>query len=110
TLPTTDSGSALEETKAMRVRSDRSRLRQKAGEEPETRLLAKAATRGRRPGFTLVEMLVVVTILLVLAGITVLFAPKMMERQRADKGAEQFMEVLLLTKQKAVRDRAARGV
>jgi prepilin-type N-terminal cleavage/methylation domain-containing protein len=65
--------------------------------------------RGRR-GFTLVEMLVVLVLILVLAAIAVALVPKVSERQRAAKGADQIQAALLTAKQMAIRDQAARGV
>jgi prepilin-type N-terminal cleavage/methylation domain-containing protein len=64
----------------------------------------------RRPAFTLVELLVVVTIILVLAGIAVLFVPSLADKQRASEGASQLQGWLLIAKQKALRDQGPRGI
>jgi prepilin-type N-terminal cleavage/methylation domain-containing protein len=64
----------------------------------------------RRGGFTLVEMLVVIVLILLLAAIAVALVPKVSERQRAAKGADQIQAALLTAKQMAIRDQAPRGV
>jgi prepilin-type N-terminal cleavage/methylation domain-containing protein len=64
----------------------------------------------RRLGFTLVEMLVVVTIVVALAAITAAFLPRVQERQRAAKGAELLQQWLLTAKQWALRDRVPTGL
>jgi prepilin-type N-terminal cleavage/methylation domain-containing protein len=68
--------------------------------------------RNRRPhsGFTLIELIVVIGIIMVLATIAVLFLPGIMERQRASSGASQLQSWLLIAKQRALRDQAPRGV
>lgn len=63
-----------------------------------------------RAGFTLVELLVVIVLLLVLATLAVLFVPRINERRKSAVGAEQVQSALLTAKQRAVRDQAPRGV
>jgi prepilin-type N-terminal cleavage/methylation domain-containing protein len=63
-----------------------------------------------RTGFTLVEMLVVLVLILVLAGIAILIAPKVNERRKPANGAGQLQQALLMAKQRAFRDQAPRGV
>lgn len=63
-----------------------------------------------RGGFTLVEMLVVIAILLALTTLAVAFLPRAQEKQRATQGASQVQGWLLVARQWAQRDRAARGV
>lgn len=64
---------------------------------------------GRR-GFTLVELLVVISLMLVLAGIMVMFWPGVNESQRAAQGASDVQGFLKIAKQRALRDQAPRGV
>ena len=63
-----------------------------------------------RSGFTLVEMLVVLSIILTLAVITVLFMPRFGERQKVPRGASLLQGWLMMAKQRAIRDRTATGV
>jgi prepilin-type N-terminal cleavage/methylation domain-containing protein len=64
----------------------------------------------RRSGFTLVEMLVVLSIILTLAVITVLFMPRFGERQKVPRGASLLQGWLMMAKQRAIRDRTATGI
>src|SRR5262249_15880244 len=63
-----------------------------------------------RTGFTLVELLVVIGILLALAGLVILFLPGVQQSQRAARGAADVQGALLIAKQRAVRDQGPRGV
>src|SRR4051812_12597701 len=63
-----------------------------------------------RPAFTLIELLVVIAILVMMIAIVALFAPKLGERQKTAKGADQLQGWLLEVKQLAKRDGAPRGV
>src|SRR4051794_15354659 len=65
---------------------------------------------GRRPGFTLVELLVVLGVILVLMTLVVAFVPRTMEQQRVTRAASQLQGWLSLAKQWALRDRAPRGI
>jgi prepilin-type N-terminal cleavage/methylation domain-containing protein len=69
-----------------------------------------STVRKLRLGFTLVEMLVVLSIVVTMAAITVLFMPRIAERQRAASGAEQLQGWLLIARQWALRDRVPTGV
>ncbi|HEV3256418.1 MAG TPA: type II secretion system protein [Gemmataceae bacterium] len=66
--------------------------------------------RKRRPGFTLIEMLVVITIIILLASLTVAFLPSINDHKKASDGASIVQNTLLLAKQRALRDQAPRGV
>jgi prepilin-type N-terminal cleavage/methylation domain-containing protein len=67
------------------------------------------ATR-RRPGFTLIEMLVVIAIILGLAALTLSFAPGVSARQQAYRGGTLAQTALLTAKQRAKRDGMATGI
>jgi len=64
----------------------------------------------RRRGFTLVELLVVITIIAVIATLAILVAPRFSERQKTSLGASQLQNWLFIAKQRAYRDRLGRGV
>jgi prepilin-type N-terminal cleavage/methylation domain-containing protein len=66
--------------------------------------------RQPRPGFTLVELLVVIAIVLALAGLVILFLPRVQESQRAARGGTIVQGTLFIAKQRAMRDQAPRGV
>lgn len=64
----------------------------------------------RRPAFTLVELLVAITLMLVLAGLGVMFIPTFQESQRAARGAGMVQQWLSIAKQQARRDQQPRGL
>ncbi len=64
----------------------------------------------RRQGFTLVELLVVISLMLVLAAVAVMFWPGVSDSQRAAQGAASLQGWLNIAKQRALRDQAPRGV
>jgi prepilin-type N-terminal cleavage/methylation domain-containing protein len=66
--------------------------------------------RKPRAGFTLVELLVVITLMLVLAGLAVLIIPSITSGQQATNGAAQLQQWLEIAKQRAARDRRPRGL
>ena len=70
----------------------------------------RARAFGKRPGFTLIEMLVVLGIILTLSVITVLFMPRVQERQKVARGADFLQEWFLMAKWRAIRDHAAIGI
>lgn len=74
------------------------------------RRTASRPHRRCRSGFTLVEMLVVLILILILAALAVLFVPKVNERRNAARGADLLQQALLTAKNRAVRDRAPRGI
>lgn len=63
-----------------------------------------------RPGFTLVELLVAMSILILVAGLTVALLPRLQEKQRVQTGASQLQGWLMTAKQWALRDQAPRGL
>ena len=69
-----------------------------------------ASVRPTRRGFTLVELMVAIVIIIILATITVLFLPNVNEQTRAARGADQVQGWLLLAKQWALRDQSPRGL
>ena len=64
----------------------------------------------RRGGFTLVEMLVVLGILLTLAAMTVAFLPTLNNYQKVQSGASRVQGWFLTAKQRALRDQVPRGI
>src|SRR5262245_3604115 len=64
----------------------------------------------RRWAFTLIEMLVVITLILILMTIAAAMFPRFAENQRVIKGADQVSLALLNAKQRALRDRLPTGV
>src|SRR5262245_29833684 len=69
----------------------------------------RAIDAGRR-GFTLVEMIVVVSILLLLATLVVAFFPRVNEQQKPRTGADNVQGWLFIAKQWARRDRVPSGL
>ncbi|MFL5329640.1 MAG: Tfp pilus assembly protein FimT/FimU [Gemmataceae bacterium] len=63
-----------------------------------------------RRAITLVELLVVMAIMGTLAGIVVLFGPKMLDQARVPDAARQLQGWLQIARQRAVRDGAPRGL
>src|SRR5438093_4398834 len=67
------------------------------------------ATVARR-GLTLVELLVVITIMVALMAMIALAAPRFAERQGPSRGAMQLQSWLNLSRQMAIRDQRPRGL
>src|SRR5438445_8428315 len=65
---------------------------------------------GRQRGFTLVEMLVVLSLMLVLAVLAIAFVPRMNERAKVPRGASQLQMWLLIARQWAKRDNVPTGI
>jgi prepilin-type N-terminal cleavage/methylation domain-containing protein len=63
-----------------------------------------------RRAFTLVEMIVVIAIVVILAGLAVLLIPQLQDNQHVVSAADQLSGTLLLTRQWARRDQLPRGV
>ena len=70
----------------------------------------KPKTENHPAGFTLVELLVVIALIMVLGGIAVMFVPRIEEGQRAARGASLLQGWLNIAKQRALRDQQARGL
>lgn len=64
----------------------------------------------RRPAFTLVEMIVVLAIVLALAALAVALAPRMLERQKTQRAAEQIQGAFGIARQWARRAHAPTGI
>lgn len=64
----------------------------------------------RRTAFTLIEMLVVIAIILMLAGLVVAFMPGVSARQQAERGAQLLRTNLLKSKYYAQREKRAAGI
>jgi prepilin-type N-terminal cleavage/methylation domain-containing protein len=64
----------------------------------------------KRSAFTLIELLVVMGIVLLLAAIAILVVPAAMDSQRSSQGASMLQGWILNAQQRAVLDRAARGI
>src|SRR5437870_5467459 len=64
----------------------------------------------RASGFTLVELLVVIGILLALLGMGFLIVPGSLERQKVGSAADRLQGWLFMARQRALRDQSPRGV
>jgi len=67
-------------------------------------------TTHERRGLTLVELLVVMTIIGLLAGMIAIIMPKYSEQSRVADGSRQMQGWIATARQKALRDKAPRGV
>src|SRR5258708_3429153 len=63
-----------------------------------------------RSGFTLVEMLVVLTLILILAALAVTFVPKITERAKSQRGADLLQQWLLTARQWAKKAGVPTGI
>src|SRR6516165_9458141 len=63
-----------------------------------------------RPAFTLVEMLVVLSIVLLLAILVAVFAPKVSERQKTASAGDRLQGWLVSARSVAKRDRTPTGI
>ncbi len=67
--------------------------------------------RARRRAFTLIELIVVISILAVLMTLTVVFViPAFQDNKNVIRGVDRVSTTLLISKQRALRDAAPRGV
>src|SRR5689334_23274451 len=64
----------------------------------------------RRWGLTLVELIVVITIILLVAALGAAFMPRVQERQNVNRGMDLLSQWLLIAKQRARRDNLVTGV
>jgi prepilin-type N-terminal cleavage/methylation domain-containing protein len=63
-----------------------------------------------RAGFTLIELVVVIFLILILATLALLISPRAAEQSRIARGADQLSGWLLISKQRSYRDQIPRGV
>lgn len=63
-----------------------------------------------RPGFTLIEMLVVLALIMFISGLVVLVAPALVRSEPASRGAQLLQSNLFVAKQQALRDHAPYGI
>lgn len=70
----------------------------------------QASVLRSRPGFTLVELLVVLTIIVILASITAIVLPGILRDGKATRAASTIQGMLLTAKTRAVRDQVPAGV
>jgi prepilin-type N-terminal cleavage/methylation domain-containing protein len=72
--------------------------------------LPNAIARTRGAGFTLVEMLVALTIIVVLATLAVAILPRALETQKAGDAAGEIQSALQIVRNRAMRDRLPTGL
>src|SRR5262245_43976910 len=63
-----------------------------------------------RLGFTMIELLVVIGMIIVVLSLLVMLSPRFAEDQRPTRGADQIQGWLLIAKQRAYRDQLPRGI
>jgi prepilin-type N-terminal cleavage/methylation domain-containing protein len=86
-------------------------LRYSEGRGPrQEHALRSTSGRATRAAFTLIELIVVITLILVLAGMGVLFLPSIGESARAAQGGTMLQQWVLTAKQKALRDQVPCGI
>lgn len=71
--------------------------------------LCQRAGRARR-GFTLVEMIIVIAIMLLLIGLAAGLSPRMQDRKKMNQAIESVQGALLIAKQRAKRDKMPTGI
>jgi prepilin-type N-terminal cleavage/methylation domain-containing protein len=71
---------------------------------------AAQPSRQARGGYTLIELMIVLMIIVLIASIALAVLPGVNDQQKAQRGADQLTTWLLLAKQWALRDQAPRGV
>jgi prepilin-type N-terminal cleavage/methylation domain-containing protein len=75
-------------------------------------MMSKSRLAGNhlRSAFTLIELIVTITIIAVIAGLTALFFPRFQEKSQAESGADSVSGWLLIAKQQARRDQRPTGL
>ncbi len=73
-------------------------------------VLRKTLTASGRLAFTLIEMLVVISMIVVLATLAVAVIPRVQQQTKASRGAQLTQGWLLVARERALRDHAPRGV
>jgi type II secretory pathway pseudopilin PulG len=63
-----------------------------------------------RASFTLIELMVAITIIIILAGLALALLPTANDHQKATQGASMLQGWLLIAKQRALRDQVPRGL
>src|SRR5438045_3233442 len=91
--------------KALRGISSRFGAKPRAANENRNTTMA---TKNRR-AFTLIELLVAIAMIMVLAGLAVLFV-RFDDQARAGRGAQQLQGWLNIAKSRALRDQGPRGL
>lgn len=66
--------------------------------------------QGRRQSYTLVELLVVMAIILFVAGLLIVMWPGMSSSVQSTRNADQIQAMLMIARQRAIRDRVPTGV
>ena len=69
-----------------------------------------STTAARRPGFTLVELLVAMAVIVALAAIALIVVPDVLTQDRTTDGAGTVRQTLMIAKARALRDKGPRGV
>jgi prepilin-type N-terminal cleavage/methylation domain-containing protein len=93
--------------------SDRRKARELTPGACATRLaepVTNAPGSEGRPAFTLVEMLIVVTIMLIITVAVVAVAPRFTDDRKLTRAADQIAQIFLTAKQRALRDQIPTGV
>src|SRR5579864_1420022 len=75
-----------------------------------THMIAAAKPRIGRSGFTLIEMLVVIFIMIILASLALVLAPRLKDDQKTTRATDHMQGWLFVAKQEAYRDKLPRGV
>src|SRR4029077_19621763 len=81
-----------------------------AFEARKTRRHGDKETRRFRPAFTLVEMLIVVSILMIITVAVVAVAPRFTDDRKLSRAADGLAQWLLTAKQRAYRDQIPTGL
>src|SRR5262245_23397923 len=68
------------------------------------------ARTDRRSAFTMTELLIVIAIVGVLAGLAIYFVPSFNTSAKAARGASELQQLLVAARQRAIRDQAPRGL